>query len=141
MLHQRLVTSAQAQQTGAAPPASPPRQPLQGWAKADATARRTGLARPPFGKSLKHEGYNRARNSTLSPKTDKHQAEVTQLVKGRLYWSLPPAVTPVGLVQSALDNGSWNRHIGQPRRRFDWDEPGPQGGRITNRYVPTAPVG
>ena len=29
----------------------------------------------------------------------------------------------------------------QPRRRVDWDEPRPQGGRITNSYVPTEQVG
>ncbi len=29
----------------------------------------------------------------------------------------------------------------QPRRKFDWDEPCPQGGRITNIYVLTQQVG
>ena len=41
---------------------------------------------------------------------DNQGDEITRTARGRLHWSLPPAVTPVGLVQSALDNGSWLGH-------------------------------
>ena len=43
-------------------------------------------------------------------------------------------MTPVGLAQSELDNGSWYWYTNRPRRRIDWDEPGLTG-RSHNEYL------